>query len=151
MSLTKLPLGTNNSVMTSLFPPRESLVVTLRLGTGNSRIFCKPTWGRSQFLNFLGAPMNLQRKKCFSSEPLKNLKNQPRPLVRPSSVNFCHKFLYLSHETVLLKIPRHLVMYRCWYIVTQLAWRSSHNYSEHQLNSKTWCIATGSQCCQVVK
>jgi hypothetical protein len=27
MSLTKLPLGRNNSVMTSLFPPRESLVV----------------------------------------------------------------------------------------------------------------------------
>ncbi len=44
-SLTKLPLGRNNSVMTSLFPPRESLVVTSRLGTGNSRTFflrCKP-------------------------------------------------------------------------------------------------------------
>ncbi len=27
MSLTKLLLGRNNSVMTSLFPPRESLVV----------------------------------------------------------------------------------------------------------------------------
>ncbi len=39
MSLTKLPLGRNNSVMTSLFPPRESLVVTSRLGTGKSRTF----------------------------------------------------------------------------------------------------------------
>ncbi len=39
MSITKLPLGRNNSVMTSLFPPRESLVVTSRLGTGNSRTF----------------------------------------------------------------------------------------------------------------
>jgi hypothetical protein len=39
MSLTKLPLGRNRSVMTSLFPPRESLVVTSRLGTGNSRTF----------------------------------------------------------------------------------------------------------------
>ena len=39
MSLTKLPLGRNNSVMTSLFPPRESLVVTSWLGTGNSRSF----------------------------------------------------------------------------------------------------------------
>ncbi len=39
MSLSKLPLGRNNSVMTSLFPPRESLVVTSRLGTGNSRSF----------------------------------------------------------------------------------------------------------------
>ncbi len=39
MSLPKLHLGRNNSVMTSLFPPRESLVVTSRLGTGNSRTF----------------------------------------------------------------------------------------------------------------
>ncbi len=39
MSLTKLPLGRNNSVMTSLFPPRESLVMTSRLGTGHSRTF----------------------------------------------------------------------------------------------------------------
>jgi hypothetical protein len=39
MSLTKFPLGRNNSVMTSLFPPREGLVVTSRLGTGNSRTF----------------------------------------------------------------------------------------------------------------
>ncbi len=39
MSLTKLSLGRNNSVMTSLFPPRECLVVTYRLGTGNSRTF----------------------------------------------------------------------------------------------------------------
>jgi hypothetical protein len=36
---TKLPLDRNNSVMTSLFPPRESLVVTSRLGTVNSRTF----------------------------------------------------------------------------------------------------------------
>jgi hypothetical protein len=39
MSLTKLPMGRNNSVMTSLFPPRKSLVVTSRLGMGNSRTF----------------------------------------------------------------------------------------------------------------
>jgi hypothetical protein len=39
MSQTKLPLGRNISVMTSLFPPRESLVVTSRLGAGNSRTF----------------------------------------------------------------------------------------------------------------
>jgi hypothetical protein len=32
MSLTKLPLGRNNSVMTSLFPPRESFVGTSRDG-----------------------------------------------------------------------------------------------------------------------
>jgi hypothetical protein len=44
MSLTKLPLGRNNSVMTSLFPPRESLVVTSRLGTGNSRTFFFTVW-----------------------------------------------------------------------------------------------------------
>jgi hypothetical protein len=46
MSLTKLPLGRNNSVMTSLFPPRESLVVTSRLGTGNSRTFFLRCRGR---------------------------------------------------------------------------------------------------------
>ena len=39
MSLTKLPLGRYNSVMASLFPPRESLVVTSWLGTGNSGTF----------------------------------------------------------------------------------------------------------------
>ncbi len=39
MSLTKLPVGRINSVMTSLFPPRESLVVTSRLGTRNFRTF----------------------------------------------------------------------------------------------------------------
>ncbi len=39
MSQTKLSLGRNNSVMTSLFPPRESLVVTSRLGKGNLRTF----------------------------------------------------------------------------------------------------------------
>ncbi len=32
-------VGRNNSVLTSLFPPRESLVLTSRLGTGNSRTF----------------------------------------------------------------------------------------------------------------
>ncbi len=32
MSLTKVLLARNNSVMTSLFPPRESLVVTSRWG-----------------------------------------------------------------------------------------------------------------------
>ncbi len=44
MSPTKLPLDRNNSVMTSLFPPRESLVVTSQLGTGNSRTFFYGVW-----------------------------------------------------------------------------------------------------------
>jgi hypothetical protein len=39
MSLTKLRLGRNKLVMTSLISPRESFVVTSRLGTGNSRTF----------------------------------------------------------------------------------------------------------------
>ncbi len=38
-----------------------------------------------------------------SLEPHKNYKNQPRPLVRPSSVNFCQNFWNLSHETVPLR------------------------------------------------
>ncbi len=33
----------------------------------------------------------------------KKFKNQPRPLVRPSSVNCCQPFWNLSHETVPLK------------------------------------------------
>jgi hypothetical protein len=33
----------------------------------------------------------------------KKFKNQPRPLVRPSSVNCCQIFENLSHETVNLK------------------------------------------------
>jgi hypothetical protein len=61
MSLTKLPLGRINSVMMSLFPPRESLVhvVTSRLGTGNSRtlflrcsIVFKPDEGDEKSLVF---------------------------------------------------------------------------------------------------
>jgi hypothetical protein len=48
MSQTKLRLGRNNSVMTSLFPPRESLVVTSRLGTGNSRTFFYGVWSIGQ-------------------------------------------------------------------------------------------------------
>jgi hypothetical protein len=40
MSLTNSPwAGICNSVMTSLFPPRESLIVTSWLGPGNSRTF----------------------------------------------------------------------------------------------------------------
>ncbi len=54
MSLTKLPLGRNNSVMTSLFPPRESLVVTSRLGTGNSRTFF---YGVSLYTFNVGTPI----------------------------------------------------------------------------------------------
>ncbi len=49
MSLTKLPLGRNISVMTLLFPPRESLVVTSRLGTGNSRTFFYGVFTRVSF------------------------------------------------------------------------------------------------------
>ncbi len=87
MSLTKLPLGLgrNNSVMTSLFPPRESLVVTFRLGTGNSRSFflrcrtpqdmfnipqyfhqCSHVWGHFMCMQ------KTSRRKCFS---LRNICN----------------------------------------------------------------------------
>ncbi len=66
MSLTKLPLGRNISVMTSLFPPRESLVVTSRLETGNSRTF----FLRCRLAAFLGQPFSLrphwvQRREIF--------------------------------------------------------------------------------------
>ncbi len=58
MSLTKLILDRNNSVMTSLFLPRESLVVTSRLGTGNSRTF------------FYGAPLFTYHLPSISTVPL---------------------------------------------------------------------------------
>jgi hypothetical protein len=38
-----------------------------------------------------------------SEEPPENSKNQPRPLLRPSSVNFCQNFVNLSHEIVPLR------------------------------------------------
>jgi hypothetical protein len=59
MSLTELPLGRNNSVMTSLFPPTESLVVTFRLGTGNSRTFflrCTSSLSRYYMSTLEGRP-----------------------------------------------------------------------------------------------
>ncbi len=59
MSLTKLPLGRNNSVMTSLFPPRESLVVTSRLGTGNSRNFFLRCSSGSHLLQYIGSGSHL--------------------------------------------------------------------------------------------
>ena len=45
-----------------------------------------------------------------SLEPLKKFKNQPRPLVRPSSINFCQKFWNLSHETVPLSVARIIIL-----------------------------------------
>ncbi len=38
MSLTKLPLGRNNSVVTSLFPPKESLVFGSDIPAGNGKL-----------------------------------------------------------------------------------------------------------------
>jgi hypothetical protein len=70
MSLTKLPLGRNNSVMTSLFPPRESLVVTSRLETGNSRTFFygvdegKRKGGRDGMGLFRSATFDFYCKMC---------------------------------------------------------------------------------------
>ncbi len=37
-------------------------------------------------------------------EAPKKFKNQPRPIVRSSSVNFCQNFRHLSHETVPLNL-----------------------------------------------
>jgi hypothetical protein len=51
MSLAKLPLDRNNSVMTSLFPPRESLLVTSRLRTGNLRTFFYGVWLSKNVIN----------------------------------------------------------------------------------------------------
>ncbi len=63
MSITKLPLGRNNSVMTSLFPPRESLVVTSH-----------PGWGRETREPFfygvcIFATNTKQNGKCYAVIP----------------------------------------------------------------------------------
>jgi hypothetical protein len=46
--------------------------------------------------------MNFLQYKIIGAP--KKFKNQPRPLVRPSSVNFCQTFGNLSRETVPLSI-----------------------------------------------
>ncbi len=72
MSLTKLPLGRKNSVMTSLFPPRESLVVTSRLGTGKLRSFfftVKRLAGRDRYERDKFHFLRLHSHSIFSYEP----------------------------------------------------------------------------------
>jgi hypothetical protein len=80
MSITKLPLSRNNSVKTSLFPPRESLVLTSRLGTGNSRAF----FLRSLFKGLQCKTVHVL--VCLSNMPIgKGPKNMPSirvPLTR---------------------------------------------------------------------
>jgi hypothetical protein len=64
MSLAKLPLGRNNSVMTSLFPARESLVVTSRLGMGNYTV--KKTPATFPFpAGMLLTKLSLAGNNCF--------------------------------------------------------------------------------------
>ncbi len=67
MSLTKLPLGRNNSVMTSLFPPRESLVLTSRLGTGKSRTFFYGAWLVEAMVAILNFPEPSKTSYLFSN------------------------------------------------------------------------------------
>ncbi len=65
MSLTKLPLGRNNSVMTSLFPPRQSLVVTSRLGTGNSRTFFLRCMCTNNCIHLIVKSLDITTLYCF--------------------------------------------------------------------------------------
>ncbi len=84
MSLTKLPLGRNNSVMTLLFPPRESLVVRSRLGTGNSRTFflrCTPDPNGHLVLAVYRHPA--QALKNHHQNRIKDLQGGPRKNIEP--------------------------------------------------------------------
>jgi hypothetical protein len=71
MSQTKLPLSRNNAVMTSLFPPSESLVVKSRLGTGNSQTFF---YGAVHGHWSAQAPFSMQPLSC--TIPLKGKKSE---------------------------------------------------------------------------
>jgi hypothetical protein len=72
MSLTKLSLGGNNIYMTSLFPPRESLVPVsdIRAGDGNIKKLFYGVYGRCRvlYIPFSGGYlMPLQSKLAFIS------------------------------------------------------------------------------------
>ncbi len=60
MSLTRLSLGGNNLYMTSLFPPRESLVSDIPAGDGNIEKF------------FYGVPF-ASGSNFYSSRPIKRI------------------------------------------------------------------------------
>jgi hypothetical protein len=77
--------------MTSLFPPRESLVVTSRLGTGNSRTF----FLRCTVLVAASYPNRIkERKKCTCVSTVGAMKTVLTPtyfnLFKPSKCSFCH-------------------------------------------------------------
>ncbi len=64
MSLTKLSLGGNNLYMTSLFPPRESLVSDIPAGDGNiEKLFlrCKLILGT----------VGIEKEKNLNTDPAK--------------------------------------------------------------------------------
>ncbi len=84
MSLTKLPLDWNNSVMTSLLPHRESLVVTSRLGTGNSRTF---------FTVYIPPPF-----RDYGMSLTTSLQEQSRWQLRAEKVTF-HLKRHIFHRT----------------------------------------------------
>jgi hypothetical protein len=89
MSLTKLPLGRNNSVMTSLSLPRESLVVTSWLGTGNFRTFFFRCTVLKIFL-----PKTLLGKKF--SYRMTNIRGFPSKIPTPFlSCHFCENWCKL--------------------------------------------------------
>ncbi len=79
MSLTKLSLGGNNLFMTSLFPPRESLVSDIPARDGNiEKLFLRcrldrlPKPGKNQYSAYLSFNYKLSHKKC-DTFPLKEI------------------------------------------------------------------------------
>ncbi len=75
------------------------------------------------------------------AEAPKKFKNQPHPLVRPSSVNFCQNFWNLSHETVpLMKKASNLKITLtkvCLIGRTNRIWRLSLQFEGSFVNKKS--------------
>ncbi len=130
MSLNKLPLGRNNSVMTSLFPPRDSLVVASRLGKGNSRTFFLRCWDNRYQKLGSDAPMCMTGNVLVRLRPLPPAHSQRRclgtwlsslsGLYPDKSQANCTTFIpFLSGQTVsLMKIADGFT--NCW--VMTLGW-----------------------------
>jgi hypothetical protein len=115
MSLTKLPLGRNNSVITSLFPPRESLVVTFRLGTGNSRTFFLRCGCR---LNDMAKEMKLRIIFCTSCMGYSQIRGSPlyRELLT-ARIQFHHSKSYVRQiSSLILLLSQFSVVRKIIYI-----------------------------------
>jgi hypothetical protein len=88
----------------------------------------------------------INRNKYFffilkSLEPLKNSKNQPRPLVRPSSVNVCQNFkIYVMRQSLLSSVPLFVAERQIQMAI--INWSSTFNDFLHWILPATEGVAT---------